>query len=44
MSKTIIIFFVFCRVLRTQWVIDNEIPIFKDEGREYIEKFIDLNC
>ena len=31
-------------ILRNKWKIDNEIPIFKDEGREYIEKFIDLNC
>ena len=28
------------RDLRTRWVIDNNIPIFKDEGREYIEKLI----
>jgi tRNA(His) 5'-end guanylyltransferase len=25
---------------RTRWIIDNEIPIFKDEGRDYIEKLI----
>lgn len=25
---------------RTEWVIDTEIPIFKGEGREYIEKLI----
>lgn len=25
---------------RFQWVIDTEIPIFKDEGRDYIEKLI----
>lgn len=30
------------RVLRTRWVIDTEIPIFKDEGREYIEKLINF--
>lgn len=27
-------------VIDTNWIIDNEIPIFKDEGREYIEKLI----
>ena len=27
-------------VLRNKWKIDNEIPIFKDNGREYIEKLI----
>lgn len=26
--------------VRTRWVIDNEIPIFKGEDREYIERFI----
>ena len=26
----------------TRWVIDKDIPIFKDEGRDYIEKFINL--
>lgn len=25
---------------RPQWVIDDEIPIFKGEGREYIENLI----
>ena len=25
---------------RTEWVIDTEIPIFKGEGREYIEKLV----
>jgi tRNA(His) 5'-end guanylyltransferase len=25
---------------RTRWVIDNEIPIFKNEGRDYIDKLI----
>ena len=24
------------------WIIDNEIPMFKDEGREYIERLIDV--
>ena len=27
-------------VKRTHWIIDNDIPIFKNEGREYIEKLI----
>ena len=27
-------------VLRNKWKIDNEIPIFKDNGREYIEELI----
>lgn len=27
-------------VARSKWIIDKEIPIFKDEGREYIERFI----
>lgn len=27
---------------RTRWTVDNEIPIFKDEGREYIEKLINF--
>ena len=27
---------------RPRWVIDNNIPIFKDEGREYIEKLINF--
>ena len=26
----------------TEWYIDNEIPMFKDEGREYIEKRINF--
>ena len=25
---------------RTEWVIDTEIPIFKDDGREYIDKLV----
>lgn len=28
-------------VIRYPWVIDREIPIFKGEGRDYIEKLID---
>lgn len=28
------------QTLRSHWTIDNEIPIFKGEGREYIEKLI----
>lgn len=27
---------------RTRWVIDTEIPIFKDEGRDYIERLIQI--
>ena len=27
---------------RTRWTIDDEIPIFKDKGREYIEKLINF--
>ena len=30
-------------VWRTHWIIDREIPIFKNEGREYIEKLINFN-
>lgn len=29
-----------CTGERTHWVIDNNIPIFKEEGREYIDKLI----
>ena len=28
--------------LRTEWIIDKEIPIFKDEGREYIERLVNV--
>ena len=28
------------KTIRSKWVIDREIPIFKGEGREYIEKLI----
>ena len=27
---------------KTEWVIDKDIPMFKDEGREYIEKLINV--
>lgn len=27
---------------RTQWVIDENIPLFKDKGREYIEKLVNF--
>lgn len=27
---------------RTRWIVDKEIPIFKGEGREYIEKLINV--
>jgi hypothetical protein len=30
------------QVTRTRWIIDKEIPIFKNEGREYIEKLINV--
>lgn len=29
--------------VRNRWIIDTEIPIFKGEGREYIEKLISFN-
>ena len=29
---------VFCK--RSRWIIDKEIPIFKGEGRDYIEKLV----
>lgn len=29
-------------ITRTRWIIDKEIPIFKGEGREYIEKLINF--
>lgn len=28
--------------MRTHWVVDEHIPIFKDEGREYVEKLINV--
>lgn len=28
--------------VRTRWVIDNDIPIFRNEGRDYIEKLINF--
>lgn len=28
--------------IRSKWIIDTEIPIFKGEGREYIEKLINI--
>jgi hypothetical protein len=27
--------------IRTRWVIDRNIPIFNNEGREYIDKWIE---
>ena len=30
------------KTIRSKWIIDKEIPIFKGEGREYIEKLIML--
>ena len=29
-------------VLRNRWIVDTEIPIFKDEGREYVEQLINF--
>lgn len=29
-------------ITRTQWVVDLEIPIFKGEGREYIDKLVNV--
>lgn len=31
---------ILCIIPRSKWVIDKEIPIFKGEGREYIDKLI----
>jgi hypothetical protein len=28
------------QIMRKKWVIDTNIPVFKDEGREYIEREI----
>jgi tRNA(His) 5'-end guanylyltransferase len=30
----------FALPMRSNWIIDNDIPIFKGEGREYIEKLV----
>ena len=30
------------RVFRTKWIIDKNIPLFKDEGREYIERLVNF--
>ena len=30
------------RTVRTRWIVDTEIPVFKDEGRKYIEKLINF--
>ena len=32
--------YIYENILRKQWVIDNNIPLFKEEGRDYIEKLI----
>ena len=29
--------------IRSKWIVDTEIPIFKGEGREYIEKLINFD-
>ena len=30
-------------ILRNKWIIDNEIPIFKGEDRDYIERFVNFS-
>ena len=32
--------YIYENILRKQWVIDNNIPLFKDEGRDYIEVLV----
>lgn len=34
--------YIYKNILRKQWVIDNNIPLFKEEGRDYIEVLV--NC
>ena len=34
--------YIYENILRKQWVIDNNIPLFKEEGRDYIEVLV--NC
>lgn len=29
-------------IMRSRWIIDKDIPIFKGEGRQYIERFVDV--
>lgn len=29
-------------IMRSRWIIDKDIPIFRDEGREYIERFVNV--
>lgn len=31
-------------VKRSRWVIDHEIPLFKGDGRQYIEKWVNIDC
>ena len=33
---------ILCETRRSEWIIDKNIPIFKGEGREYIEKLINV--
>ena len=33
---------ILCITERGNWVIDYDIPIFKGEGREYIERFVNV--
>ena len=30
-------------LVRKKWIVDKEIPIFKGDGREYIERFVNLD-
>ena len=32
--------YIYENILRKQWVIDNNIPLFKEEGRDYIEVLV----
>ena len=32
--------YIYENILRKQWIIDNNIPLFKDEGRDYIEVLV----
>ena len=34
--------YIYENILRKQWIIDNNIPLFKEEGRDYIEVLV--NC
>lgn len=30
--------------IRSRWIIDMDIPIFKGDGREYIERFVNVGA